>query len=137
MPRREDGLAPDTMLAGLAAAKAAKLAEINVAFDVVAAALTATYPDKEVLTFDQQVEEARAFLADASAACPMLQPLAAARGIELADLCERVLAKHDLFSAATGALMGRRQALEDRLDACETVKDVMAITVDFNLSPAA
>ena len=133
MPRREDGAAPGTLLAGLAAAKAEKLAEINAAFDSVASALTATYPERELLTFDQQVSEATAYLADATAACPMLAPLAQARGVALDDLCHRVLAKHQAFSTATGMLMGQRQALEDRVDAAASPADARAIVVTIAL----
>lgn len=136
MPRREDGAAPGTLLTGLAAAKAQKLAEINTAFDALASALTATYPERELLTFDQQVSEATAYLADPTAACPMLAPLAQARGIVLDDLCTRVLAKHAAFSAATGVLMGQRQALEDRVDAADSPAQVQGILVDIAL-PAA
>ena len=112
-------------------AKAAKLSEINTAADAAIAALTATYPDRELATFDKQESEARAYAADATAPAPLLSALAEARGIPLPDLVERVIAKADAFAVASGSVIGRRQALEDRLDACTTLEEVQAIAVDI------
>lgn len=112
-------------------AKAAKLSEINTAADAAIAALTATYPDREIGSFDKQESEARAYTADATASTPLLSALAQARGIPLPDLVGRVLAKADAFAGASGSIIGQRQALEDRLDACATMEDVQGIAVDI------
>ena len=86
--------------------KAAKLSEINAAADRAIATLTATYPDREISTFDKQESEARAYAADATASTPLLSALAEARGISLPDLVERVLAKADAFAVASGSIIG-------------------------------
>ena len=114
-------------------AKAAKLAEINAAADRAIATLTATYPDREIATFDKQESEARAYAADPMSSTPFLSALAEARGISLPDLVERVLAKADTFAVASGSIIGQRQALEDRLDACTTVEEVQGITVNISM----
>ena len=62
----------------------------------------------------------------------MLAALAAGRGMELSDLVDRVIAKADAFSRASGHLIGQRQRLEDALDACETVEAVRAIEVNYS-----
>ena len=111
--------------------KAAKLSEINAAADRAIATLTATYPDREISTFDKQESEARAYTADATASTPLLSALAQARGIPLPDLVGRVLAKADAFAGASGSIIGQRQALEDRLEACATMEDVQGIAVDI------
>ena len=111
--------------------KAAKLSEINKAADAAIATLTATYPDRELATFDKQEAEARAYAADPTASTPLLSALAEARGISLPDLVERVLAKADAFAVASGSIIGQRQALEDRLDACTTLEEVQGIVVDI------
>ena len=113
--------------------KAAKLSEINAAADRAIATLTATYPDREISTFDKQESEARAYTADATASTPLLSALATARGIPLPDLVERVLAKADAFAVASGSIIGQRQALEDRLDACTTLEEVQGITVNISM----
>lgn len=113
--------------------KADKLKEINAGFESVAAQLVASYPQSELLTFDQQTAEAQAYLADSAAECPMLRPLAEARGLTMDDLCQRVMAKHAVFSTATGFFMGQRQKMEDALEAADTVDAVKAIEVVYSL----
>lgn len=110
-------------------AKAAKLAEINTAANKTMAALTTTYPDREISTFDKQEAEARAYMADPEAPTPLLSALAKARDIDMDELVKRVIAKADAFAAASGYIIGQRQALEDQLDACRTVKEVQNILV--------
>lgn len=114
-------------------AKAAKLSEINAAADRTLATLTATYPNREISTFDKQESEARAYAADPTASTPLLSALAQARGISLPELVERVLAKADAFAVASGSIIGQRQALEDRLDACTTLEEVQGITVSITM----
>lgn len=111
--------------------KAAKLSETNAAADRALATLTATYPDRELATFDKQESEARAYAADATASTPLLSALAQARGIPLDELVRRVLAKADAFAVASGSIIGQRQALEDRLDVCTTVEEVQSIAVNI------
>lgn len=110
-------------------AKAAKLAEINTAANKTIAALTTTYPDREISTFDKQEAEARAYMADPEAPTPLLSALAKARDIDMDELVKRVIAKADAFAAASGYIIGQRQALEDQIDACRTVKEVQNILV--------
>lgn len=113
--------------------KAAKLSEINKAADAAIATLTATYPDREISTFDKQESEARAYAADPTASTPLLSALAQARGIPLDELVRRVLAKADAFAVASGSIIGQRQALEDWLDACTTLEEVQGITVNISM----
>ena len=94
--------------------------------------LTNTYPSGEVSTFDKQETEARAYLADNAAATPLLDALAFGRGIDKTELIDRVIAKADVFSAASGAIIGKRQKLEDELNALSeethSIDDIAAIT---------
>ena len=117
----------------LANTKARKLAEINAACDAALAALTASYPSSELLTFDKQEAEARALLADPEASTPFLTPLAAARGMETEALARKVIAKADAFTTASGHVIGLRQKDEDRLKAAQSVEDVAAIVPDYAL----
>ena len=73
------------------------------------------------------------YAADPTASTPLLSALAEARGISLPDLVERVLAKADAFAVASGSIIGQRQALEDRLDACTTLEEVQGITVNISM----
>lgn len=68
-------------------------------------ALAAGYTPTERETWSTQVSEARAVLADPAAATPMLSPMAAARGVTVAQLAARVVGLSDGFAAGTGAIM--------------------------------
>lgn len=115
-------------------AKTTKLSEINAACDEILNTAVNTYPQTEVLTFDQQATEADKYLSTGDEAdAPLLAALAAGRGITLDELVQRVKAKTTAFTALSGSIIGQRQALEDQLDACETVEEVQLISVDFNL----
>lgn len=111
--------------------KARKLTEINAACDAALASLTASYPSSELLTFDKQEAEARALMADPEAATPFLTTLAAARGMTVEELAQKVIAKTDAFTAASGYVIGLRQKDEDRLKAAQTVEEVAAITPNY------
>lgn len=111
----------------LAEAKAAKRREINAAYAAELAAITDDYPDVERLTWDKQEREARAWADDNTASTPLLDGIAAARGLSLSELVSRVIAKADAWIDASGAATGHRQALEDAIDAAETVEDVEAV----------
>lgn len=112
--------------------RAAKLTALNAACDASLAAMTGGYPQAELLTFDKQEAEARAYLSDPATATPLLSALATGRGIPLNELVLRVIAKADAFAVASGQIIGQRQALEDSLDAAETIEDVQAIEVSFS-----
>lgn len=121
------------LIAMLEEAKAKKLAEINAACDAFLAVLTASYPANEVLTFDQQKAEADAVLADPSASAPLLTPLAAARGLDVTALAQKVRVKTEAFTAISGHVIGQRQKYEDMLDAADTVAAVAAIVPEYTM----
>lgn len=117
----------------LADVKAAKVAEINRACDRILNDAAADYPASEIQTFSQQTAEAQAYTLDKNASVPLLNALAQARGIELNELVQRVLSKHDTFSMLSGIVIGQRQAFEDRLQVCETIEEVQSIEVNYTL----
>lgn len=110
--------------------KTQKLREINARCESEIAAISAGYPVSEVMSWSKQETEARAYLANNAAATPLLDALAAARGITKADLADRVIAKADLFAQISGTIIGKRQALEDQINALPadaTAADIDAI----------
>lgn len=107
--------------------RARKLAEIKRSAQAAADAYMSSYPEFETLTWESQEREARAYVADSEVATPTLAPIAQARGLSVADLAQRVIAKADAFRAAAAAIMGQRQALEDQIMAAATVEEVRAI----------
>ena len=113
--------------------KAAKLTEINAAYDNAVSLLVADYPSNELLTFDKQEAEARAWTADQSADTPLVDALALGRGMDKAELVSRILAKADAFAVATGYLTGLRQKYEDRLGLAQSAEEVAAIVPEYHL----
>lgn len=101
---------------------------VNHEFSTAMAALAELYPEQEVLSWPQQVKEAEAVqLLGREASSPLLDAIAQARSIVVTDLAARVLEKMAAYARASGALIGRRQCAEDRIEAAETVQAVAEI----------
>lgn len=118
-------------------ARARKYAEINGGCQEALAALTATYPDRELLTFERQEREARSLLAgDSVADVTHITAIAQGRGIPVEELAQKIIAKADVFALASGALIGQRQRYEDALEALgpdATTAQIESITVSYSL----
>lgn len=113
--------------------KAYKSLEIKGAADKALEALSIDYPYKEVLSFASQEAEARTVLKDPSTPTPLLTPMAARRGISVEDLAQKVIAKADAATAATGDVLGQAQRDRDRLAAAQTIEEVKAIIPSYTL----
>lgn len=111
----------------LTAAKAAKLQEVNAACDAAVFALTVSYPQAEIQSWPQQVKEADAYTADSQTPVPLLETIAAQRNLTVADLVQRVHAKVNAYAQASGYLIGKRQVLEDAIDAAASMQQLEAI----------
>lgn len=105
------------------------LADVNVRCEVMLGALKVDYPAGEVLSWDQQVIEARKLDGDANAVTPLLTAIADQRGIDVATLASRVLEKATAYAVASGSIIGARQKLEDAITAATTVDELSAIDV--------
>lgn len=97
----------------------ARMASINAYSNNALQALTAAYPEREINSWPQQEREALSLEQDVSAAAPLLSAIASARGLDVAELAARVREKSAAFAVASGAIIGRRQALEDALAAID------------------
>ena len=122
----------------LAAARAAKLAEINAAAQafIDAAAELDKVPDFEVKTWPKQGDEAEAWAADPAAATPMLDTIAAARGIERESLIKKALKKAREYRLLTAHVAGRRQAIEAAINAATTLDALDAIQIAYTAPTA-
>jgi hypothetical protein len=94
-----------------------QLNAVNGACELAIAQISAGYPASEVLSWPKQETEARAWLANNSAATPLIDALASTRGVPKTELVSRIIEKADLFAQVSGQLIGQRQAREDQLDA--------------------
>lgn len=116
--------------------KVAKLEEINSSYDTATSALVSTYPSTELLTFDKQEQEARAWDADNTVETPLVDMLALGRQMDKAELVRRIIAKADAFALATGYITGQRQRYEDLLDVATTAEEIAAIVPEYKLPEA-
>ena len=66
-------------------------------------------------------------LPDPAAAVPLIANLAAVRGISVSDLANRIIQKADAYTAAIGAALGKRQKLEDQLNAMTSWEEMAEI----------
>ena len=108
-----------------------KLIKINNAYNEATEGLVKTYPSTEVLTFDKQESEARAWLDDNTVSTPLIDALALGRGIDKAELVRRIIVKAEAFATATGYLTGQRQRYEDLLDAATMAEEIEAIVPEY------
>lgn len=114
--------------AKLLTAKEAKRNEINSRCDAAVAAIAASYPDREIQSWPQQVKEAEALSSDPKANAPLLDAIAKARSINVSELASRVLEKMAAYAVASGEIIGKRQAAEDLIDLALTPEEVAEIT---------
>lgn len=106
---------------------------VNSECDVHIKELVATYPDMEVASFGKQESEARAILAGEKPDTNLLAALAQNRGIELQELCRRVVTKADEFAMASGLIIGQRQRMEDAINEANTFEELEKVDVNYVL----
>lgn len=75
----------------------------------------------EKASWDQQRKEAEAWTADNSASTPMLTTMATARSISVSDLVSKINTKVTAYNSAVATLLGEQKALEDEVDALDTI----------------
>ena len=123
----------------LSEAKADKLAELNQAAQsfVNAAADLDSIPDFEVQTWPLQAAEAQAWVADNAAATPVLDRIAAARGMDADKLKAAALRKALAYSALSAHVAGQRQALQSKIEAAKTQAALDKIKIEFTAPPEA
>ena len=73
------------------------------------------YTKTEQLTWDTQVKEADAYLADNKADVPMISVIATNRAVPLSDLVARIKENEARYMVAVGTLLGQQQAELDAL----------------------
>ncbi|UJX43030.1 hypothetical protein K9F62_10275 [Desulfovibrio sp. JY] len=134
MGRQLEIVTPPTLTEAIAA----KLAAIRAACDAALNPLAASYPEREVQSWPQQVTEATALESDAAASAPLIRQMAAMRpslgdtqDARVAELARRIRQNAADWSAVAGPIIGKRQALEDQVSMATTPAKVEAIVVDF------
>ena len=139
--RLEDGqwiLPKDRQPHLLADAKAAKLHRLNEAAQAFIhnAAGLDNVPDFEFASWSIQAAEAKAWAAEPSAPTPVLDQIAASRGIPAATLKAAALRKTLAYERLSAHIAGQRQALQSKIAAAETQTALDAIEITFTAPEA-
>ena len=111
--------------------KIVKQAEITNNADAFLSSMAVEYGAYEKLTWDQQALEADALLADPDAPAPLVRAIAQAREMSALEMAQRIAANRAQWVALSGAVVGKRLAYQDALDAAQTVEEVNAIKPVF------
>lgn len=139
--RLEDGqwiLPKDRQPHLLADAKAAKLHRLNEAAQAFIhnAAGLDNVPDFEFASWSIQAAEAKAWATEPSAPTPVLDQIAASRGIPAATLKAAALRKTLAYEHLSAHIAGQRQALQSKIDGAETQTALDAIEIAFTAPEA-
>lgn len=124
--------------ANLADLKAALLTNLNAAAQhfVDAHSGASQVPDFELATWPLQSTEAQAWADDKSAATPILDGIAAARGLDKDKLKAAALKKSLAYSDLSAIVAGQRQAIQDQIEAAKTKSALDKIKIEFKLPEA-
>jgi len=106
----------------------AKQGQILQAYESECSAIKAGYPETEILSWTKQEEEARKYIADNTAAVPLITALANERGIDLAGLSALIIQKADAYALAVGTITGKRQRLEKQIEESTTPEELNTIS---------
>ncbi|HEH5471256.1 TPA: hypothetical protein SHD59_000171 [Campylobacter coli] len=112
--------------------KAIKLNEINQAYENAIKLVQQEHiPVTEMLSFETQERESLAYknsnYTDDSL-CLTMKAIATARGMDLRTLCDKAIEKATLYRQASGALIGKRQGLQDRVEMVQSLDELDLIT---------
>ena len=113
--------------------KAAKQREVSGEADSFLSLMAVEYGVYEKLTWDQQAQEADALMTNPAAAAPLVRAIATARGMAPLEMAQRIVANRAQWVALSGAVVGKRLAYQDEIDAAQTVEAVAAIVPVFSL----
>lgn len=105
-----------------------KLVAVLAESDRVMTKLTAHYSQHEKLSWPKQEEQAKALAVDPEAPAAYLRGLAAARGIDVLTLRDKIIANVAAYETASAAILGWQQAREDELKATTTVEQVRSVS---------
>lgn len=90
-------------------------------------------PAFELATWGLQAAEAMAWEENKKADTPILNGIAAARGVDENVLKAAALKKAKQYSKLTAHVAGERQAIQDRIQAAKTIEDLDGIVIGYTL----
>lgn len=113
-------------------AKIKILKKIKDALEALVASAKAEYCETEMLTWEVQYAEAVAYTADNTADTTLLALIADARGSDVDTLAASIISNYTSWLETVGPLIGKRLAMADTVNTCETVAEVLAVEISFS-----
>lgn len=104
---------------------------VNAEFAKALDTVTDAYPMQEQQTWPLQEAEAKAYVADNTAATPMLDNIASLRGVDKDILVSKIIEKSNAFQTLTSKAIGYRQKLEDEINLVSSIEDVDTVVNDL------
>lgn len=90
---------------------------LNKEFQNRADTIVKSYPDREIESWDQQLNESKIYMQELTTDnTPLLANMAVTRQMDVGELATRIIAKADAFAVAFGQLLGKKHRNEDILD---------------------
>lgn len=112
----------------LKSAKEGKIKELLNSYNEAIKPYIIDTPDSEMLTWERQESEAKAYQASKNPSdAPLLAKLAENRGVSLEVFANKVIEKSTLYREVSSKLIGKRQALEDRVKVATSLEEIEAI----------
>jgi len=117
-----------------------KVFEISSVAENLMESLATEYGPMERATWDQQYDEALEYEADPNADVPLLDSIAASRGMTVSDLVQRIKNNRTAWVQLSGGIVGQRLAYQDLVDAAidlhgtdpgQALIDLQGITVNY------
>lgn len=121
------GNIPTILADSLSDVKKSKIDDINSACQRDLALIVYGYPDLEIATWPTQSAEAEALLLDPLAKTPMLTQVAVSNNVPVLMLANLIAGKSAAYKSASGAIVGKRQSLTAKVNACIDVASVLKI----------
>lgn len=109
--------------------KQVKFGQISGAYQSATKAMAGNTDSSEMVSWNKQETEARAWTADNTAATPIIDNLLIGRALNetKASLVAIIISKADQYAVAYAQVLGQYHAKQKALDACTTVEQVLAL----------
>jgi len=89
------------------------------------------YQEEEILSWDQQSTEAKAYLSDNDASVPLIEKMSENRKLDLLQLANRIIEKNNFFKNAYGDILGKYQKNNDILDSIDLDDETTFDNIDL------
>jgi hypothetical protein len=113
----------------LSQAKATKLVDVTKTYNDSVSILIGNTDQYELASWTKQEAEAIAYVADNTAATPLLSGIVAARGLgeTVLEFANKIIANADAYKTAYASILGTYQAKQKAINAATTVSEVNGI----------